>query len=188
MDPDFNTTSHRVYKVREFSSLHDRELIKAVYAAILGRKPDPDGERHYLSRLRSGASRENVINQIANSAEAKHNNVAVKGLRRALFVEKIMDLPFLGTLLSLIFFVFSAKTRFREMRALRNKVYGLENELSYYQETILRQQQLIASLKERVETNYLDRENLVQSVPAALRKLTRDINEMRSRLEGSRHG
>jgi hypothetical protein len=71
------------------------------------------------------------------------------------------------------------------MRTLRNKVCGLEYELSHYRETISRQQQMLADLKQRIETNYLDRENLVQSVPVALRKITRDIAELQSRFDGS---
>jgi cell division protein FtsL len=187
MKPDFDDTSQRVYKVRDFLQLYDREFLQAAYAAILGRKPDPAGEKYYLARIRGGTSRENIIKQLAKSAEAKQHNIVIQGLWWALFVEKLIDVPLLGALLSLMLIVFSAKTRLREMRTLKNNVYGLEYELSHCRETISKQQQMLSDLKQRIETNYLDRENLVHSVPVALRKITRDIDAIRSQLEDTSH-
>jgi cell division protein FtsL len=181
MKPDFDDTSNRVYKVRDFLQLYDREFLQAAYAAILGRKPDPDGEEYYLARIRGGTSRENIINQLAKSAEAKQHHIVIQGLRQAIFVEKLIDVPLLGALLSLMLVVFSAK----EMRTLRNKVYGLEYELSHCRETISKQQQMLSDLKQRIETRNLT--NLVHSVPVALRKITRDIDAIRSKLEDTSH-
>ena len=183
MKPDFDETADGVYMVRDFLRLYDREFLLAAYTAILGRKPDPAGEEYYLARIRGGTSREKIINQLTKSSEAKQRNIAVQGLRRALLADQLINIPFLGALLSLILMVFSAK----EIRALRNKVYGLEYELSHYRETISRQQGMLSDLKQRIEMNYLDRENLVLSVPVALRKITRDIDAIRSQLEDNLH-
>jgi len=163
--------------------LYDSEFLRAAYAAILGRKPDPAGEEYYLGRMRGGTSREDIINQLTKSAEAKQPKIAIKGLWRALFVEKLANVPFFGALFSLVLVVFSAK----KLRTQMSKVYGLEYELFHYRETISRQQQMLSDLKQRIETNYLDRENLVHSVPVALRKITRDIDALRSQLENAPH-
>ena len=183
MKPDSHSTFQRTYRVRDFMHLYDIEFLQAAYAAILGRKPDPAGEEYYLGRIRGGTSRENIMRQLTQSAEAKRHKIVIKGLWWALFVEKLANLPFFGALFSLMLVVFSAK----ELRTLRNKIYGLEYELSHYRTTISRQQQLLYVLKQRIETNDLDRENLVHSVPVALRKITRDIDEIRSQLEDTSH-
>src|SRR4051812_29861015 len=52
-------------------STPDDEFVRGAYVAILGREADPSGLNHYLTYLADGMPREEVLLELAKSAEHK---------------------------------------------------------------------------------------------------------------------
>lgn len=59
-------------------SLSGSELVDQAYLAILGRYADHSGRRHYCEQLSLGASRSQIVWEIASSDEAKSRGVCVR--------------------------------------------------------------------------------------------------------------
>lgn len=54
-----------------FPFISRRKLITSLYWGLLGRFPDHEGMAHYMKRLKSGATPEDIIREINNSDEFK---------------------------------------------------------------------------------------------------------------------
>ena len=59
------------------------QFIDLVYQIFLRRSPDTQGETHYLSRLRSGVSKLQIIQEISESAEGIKIAAVIPGLKEA---------------------------------------------------------------------------------------------------------
>ena len=59
------------------------QFIALVYQIFLRRSPDTQGETHYLSRLRSGVSKLQIIQEISESAEGTKIGAVLPGLKEA---------------------------------------------------------------------------------------------------------
>ena len=68
--------------------LQDFAFVDAVFQAFLGRAPDAKGGSFYLSRLRAGIGKAQIILEIAESQEAKSSNAAVGGLQELIRAQK----------------------------------------------------------------------------------------------------
>jgi len=62
--------------LESLAQFDDQSFLGRAYIALLGRPIDPVGLRDYLTRLRAGASRENICNEIANSDEGRAHAAA----------------------------------------------------------------------------------------------------------------
>ncbi|TXF10930.1 DUF4214 domain-containing protein [Pelomicrobium methylotrophicum] len=60
---------------------HGSDFIHAAYFAILGRAPDPEGLRYYLSRLSAGYGKRSIVAQIARSPERTRRNRHLLSIR-----------------------------------------------------------------------------------------------------------
>lgn len=60
-----------VNDINDLLDLHGAAFVTAAYKTILGRTPDPEGMRYYLSRLADGLGKRAVIFQISQSEEAR---------------------------------------------------------------------------------------------------------------------
>ena len=69
---------------QDLLKLTGERFVRALYATLLGREPDPDGLAFYLSRLRRGYGRHHVLADIANSAEARSKAIDLPGLKEVL--------------------------------------------------------------------------------------------------------
>ena len=59
----------------------DREaFLQTAYIAVLGRRPDPEGMSHYLTQMRTGVSKEDVVFALATSPEGLRTQRDVAGL------------------------------------------------------------------------------------------------------------
>lgn len=81
----------------------DIQFIESSYFTLLKRAPDTDGMSYYLTRLRNGASKIQILAQLSNSSEATATGVDLPGLKEAIRVYKLLRLPIVGTLLRPIF-------------------------------------------------------------------------------------
>ena len=82
----------------EFDALDDEAFLRAAYRRLLGRSPDPAGWAVFLSRLRSGVRRVEILGDIRYSPEGNRVGRAVIGLRWRYAWWVLFRLPGLGTL------------------------------------------------------------------------------------------
>lgn len=64
----------------ELYSYEDIDFVIRAYVNILGRFPDPEGERYYISRLQAGYSKVHLLDQLYRSNENKMAAGSVAGL------------------------------------------------------------------------------------------------------------
>ena len=139
--PLFAVSSEGVYRLDDFLVLHDRNFVRAAYAAILRRAPDPDGEAHYLQQVRSGESKARVLNQILCSEEARRHRTEIHGLRAHLLMTKLCQAPIVGGVVSAILFLATINTHLRDLRVLENHVIRIAEEAQALHEANMRKVQ-----------------------------------------------
>jgi O-antigen chain-terminating methyltransferase len=86
------------YHQRDFSRLRGDQMLRNLYRCLLRREPDQTGFQHYLTRLRQGASKQEIIHQIANSAEARQHATHIAGLWRYTLCRPLLSRPWLRLL------------------------------------------------------------------------------------------
>ncbi|MEQ1813696.1 MAG: DUF4214 domain-containing protein, partial [Candidatus Nitrotoga sp.] len=79
----------------------DVHFVESAYLTILGRQADPVGQDYYLSRLRAGVPKVEILGQLLNSAEARQRREGIPGLRDALRLQKLVGIPVIGPLFNL---------------------------------------------------------------------------------------
>ena len=84
--------------LHELMTLNDVDFVRAAYRLLLGREPDPDGERNYLGLLRAGKDKAFVLGGIAGSDEGRAFGANVPGLSSVLRWGRVGRLPFIGRL------------------------------------------------------------------------------------------
>lgn len=106
--------------VDDLLSYHDEDFVRAAYAALLGRAADADGLHHYVSKLRIGDDRREILATLYKSSEAKSFRGKIVGLEAEIR-------PFLGyrARLRRLLKPFSSNNE-REFRAVWNQLYRLE--------------------------------------------------------------
>lgn len=74
----------RANSLAELLSWQDVDFVRCAYVTILGRQSDPTGEEHYVSQLRRGRSKLEVLWQLRKSDEGPNHDPGIAGLDRAL--------------------------------------------------------------------------------------------------------
>lgn len=105
--------------------LYDEEFVRTAYAAILKRNPDNEGLNYYLKRIRSGISRENLLIQLLKSPEAKIYNTKISGLPGYKLTDRVFNIPFIGAVVSALFFLVTIKSHLKDLRALENHLHRM---------------------------------------------------------------
>ena len=119
---------------KKFISFHDvlcleeREFIEYLYQRILGRAADREGLSYYLSRLRSGTSRVELIGQVQDSAEAKRKSLDPAEFKEVKNYYRRLKTPLLGGLLRLIGFAAEYGQRFRNLREISSSISKASSE------------------------------------------------------------
>lgn len=114
----------------DFDNLHDLDFLHQAYRRILKRDPDTNGQNHYLSRLRSGHSKSEIIVDLVKSSEARQLNTKVIGQTPYRIVAFIGRIPVLGRIIEGVIFIFRAREFTQEVRALENYTYRLKEHLN----------------------------------------------------------
>jgi GT2 family glycosyltransferase len=76
--------------------LEDQQFIERAYITILKRPADPDGMSTYLTQLRGGAAKIQILSNIQKSSEAKLAGTELQGLDMAIAHHKRSKLPLIG--------------------------------------------------------------------------------------------
>jgi O-antigen chain-terminating methyltransferase len=83
--------------LKDLLCCHDRQFLSLAYDALLHRRPDESGNRHFLEGLRTGRySRTEIIGRLRFSPEGRVHKTRVKGLMPALALALAGKVPVLG--------------------------------------------------------------------------------------------
>jgi glycosyltransferase involved in cell wall biosynthesis len=82
-------------------SHQDARFVQCAYETLLNRQPDNEGMRFYLSSVRAGTSKLEILSQIRLSPEGQAKHTDVAGLDEAIKRHRRRKLPILGALLRL---------------------------------------------------------------------------------------
>lgn len=121
MDSDVPITS-----VPQLLAPHDLHFIHAAYQALLGRAPDAEGEAYYLTRLRAGDHKLEILKQLRRSAEGKAFIPGVAGLDRALRRHGRANLPVVGPVIRLFNGAEGDGATHRQLRMITNELARLQ--------------------------------------------------------------
>jgi 2-polyprenyl-3-methyl-5-hydroxy-6-metoxy-1,4-benzoquinol methylase len=84
-------------------SYEDTKFISNAYRILLKREADPDGLNSWITGLRSGRlNKFDVLRKISGSEEARSRNVAIKGLWRRYWINKLYRIPVAGYLFRIL--------------------------------------------------------------------------------------
>jgi FkbM family methyltransferase len=117
----------------DFDNLHDADFVYQAYRYVLMRDPDPAGQKHYLTRIRAGHAKSEILQDLAGSREGKAINRKIIGKTRYKIATFIKNIPILGRILEGILFILCAREFTREVRALENYTYRLKRHLEKLQ-------------------------------------------------------
>jgi FkbM family methyltransferase len=126
--PSFVANSAGVYRLEDFLVLHDRNFVRAAYAAILRRDPDSDGEAYYLQQVRSGEYKAKLLGEILRSEEAQKYQTVIHGLQMRLRLTKLCEFPVIGRVISALSFFLSIDDHMQDLRVLENHVIRIAEE------------------------------------------------------------
>jgi O-antigen chain-terminating methyltransferase len=127
-DPGPTIERRESYADADFLEYQDEDFVRNAYRAILKRDPDPEGRRHYLSLLRSGAlSKRGILSRLRYSPEGRTANVEVTGLRSTYVLDTARRLPIVGYLVSMIWAALRLPRMAQDIRhtqAMSNKTHA----------------------------------------------------------------
>lgn len=126
---DTMASDEPVTSVPSLLAPHDRQFIQTAYQAILGRAPDASGEAYYLSRLRAGRHKLEILGQLRNSAEGREFIPGVAGLDRAIKWHRRATMPVFGALIRLFTGAEGNGAAHRQFRIIINDVERLRAEV-----------------------------------------------------------
>ena len=86
----------RAESLRDLLSWHDMDFVRCAYVTILGRQPDPDGEKMYTARVRDGMSKLQILWELRTSEEGKGHDPGLAGFDRTLRRFRRARLPVIG--------------------------------------------------------------------------------------------
>lgn len=110
----------RADSLEDLCRFADAAFVRCAYVTILGRQPDPDGERRYTARLRAGASKLAVIADLRLSDEGKRHDPGIAGLDKALRRHRNANRPVVGGIIRLFTGREGNSPVERRLRALTN--------------------------------------------------------------------
>lgn len=82
--------------LNELLVYEDSSFVVHAYQAILGRDPDPEGLQYYLSRLRKGTRKTELLAQMRSSAEGEAHGSNIVGLDALVARYRLKKLPLVG--------------------------------------------------------------------------------------------
>ena len=118
----FQAPANGRYSVRDLLKYHDRDFVHAAYRAILQRTPDEDGIANYLTHLREGMPRLEVVEALQKSPEGIKVNAQVAGLSRELMLLKMSRWRFIGPIVRLLMALRDLPDGERRRRALEGQI------------------------------------------------------------------
>ncbi|HVI43004.1 MAG TPA: rhamnan synthesis F family protein [Anaerovoracaceae bacterium] len=125
----FNQSNTRAKSIEELLSFYDERFIYCAYQTILGRAPDPGGLHYYVTRVRDGISKMEIIAQISQGKEGKAYQVKLAGLDDALSRHKRLNVPLLGPLIQFARKLGTGSEITKNLRAIENTLHVIDEKI-----------------------------------------------------------
>ena len=77
-----------VDSIKTLLGYYDEAFVTKAYLSLLGRRPDPAGLNHFLTRLRAGENRLAILEDLHRSEEGRRVNASLPGLEEALSIRR----------------------------------------------------------------------------------------------------
>ncbi len=130
---------------------HDRQFIHTAYQSILGRAPDPEGERYYLARLRAGTHKLDILRQLRRSPEGRAFIPGVAGLDRAIKRHRRANLPLIGWIIRWLTGAEGNGATHRQLRIVLNEMGRVQSDQMMMARAIQQVAERTETLAERTE-------------------------------------
>lgn len=153
--------------------LDDSIFIQTAYAALLNRRPDEAGLRHYSAELAAGRSRIMVLGELRYSDEGRRVGTPVPNLRRRFLLHRLYRIRVLGRVLRTLTGVAALPGLLRDVSRLSVEVDALHSGAIPTEQGVLA---LVGSTEAIVRAN--------KRTQATLRALNVQIDELSRRLGG----
>ena len=118
----------------ELLGLADDDFVYCAFWTILGRGAEPGGYNYYVSRLRAGYPKLQILDQFARSAEGRAHDADFTGFRAMLRRYRRSRLPLIGWLFRYAYGLEGDGLQMRRLRSIENRVqvlqYALEQALA----------------------------------------------------------
>lgn len=122
----------QTYSLSELTSHHDEKFVQNAYIAILNRAPDKEGFKYYLSRIRSGVSKIELLVQLRTSPEGVAVNSQIQDLDNEVQKYNAKNKSFFGKLSK---FINENKVNNETAKTVRS----IDNKFSVFEERISNQ-------------------------------------------------
>jgi predicted nucleic acid-binding Zn-ribbon protein len=142
----------RAVNITDLLARDDAEFIGSAYKTILEREPDPEGARHYLSRLRSGWPKLSILMQLRDSEEGRQVAALLPGLDAAILRYRLATLPVLGPVYRLLTGATGSTVRERRICAIANDVGSVRTEIAGLHNRFAELSSQVAALVEEIRT------------------------------------
>jgi SAM-dependent methyltransferase len=135
--------------INALAGLADLEFIEKAYTALLGRRPDETGMRHYARLLAAGGSRVAVLGELRYSTEGRAVGTVVPGLRKRFLLHRLYRLPVLGRMIRSATAVVALPGLMRDVTLLAADLRALRGQTELAHRTIERETRSRADYAER---------------------------------------
>lgn len=122
----------RADSLSELCAWDDVNFVRCAYVTILGRQPDPEGEAYFLSRIRRGHSKLEVLWQLRRSKDALGHDPGIAGLDKALKTAALSRHWLIGGSVRLITRSEGDSSALRSARAVANIASVIYDELAQH--------------------------------------------------------
>ena len=112
----------------ELLGQHDQSFIQCAYLTLLGREPDPEGLNYYLSRLRTGYLKIQILAQLRLSNEGRTYAAKLPGLDTAIQRHQRGRYPLIGWLFRRLNDAEGNNPTERKLRGIENQIFMLSDE------------------------------------------------------------
>ena len=96
---------------------------------MLGRAPDPDGLSYYLSRLRAGVPKVQILMQMHFSSEGENRLINLPGFNKTFRRFKNTQIPLIGLCFKVFYSEFGNDPFFAKLRSIENQLLTLDIEI-----------------------------------------------------------
>ena len=156
--------------MRSILALQDTDFINEAYRRVLQRLPDERGLDFYLTRLKSGVSKTQILGELCRSEEAKSSLRHLPGLQLALIQNRLTAVPIVGRLVGFCLGIEGDTAPAKRIRAMEQHAIRLSK---IADELCTRQAQ--------VEKSVSRAEALVAQSAALIAELAHTVSELNHR-------
>lgn len=112
----------------ELLSHNDQQFVQCAYRTLLGREPDSEGMGYYLTRLRSGFRKIEILAQLKSSSEGKSQESTIPDLEKFVAQYQRERYPLVGWIFKAFNNIQGKKSIEQEIRSIGNKIFLMQQE------------------------------------------------------------